>query len=71
MRGERGVAGRLILNAVEQGTPVKDIYLWVFQPTQHEIGMRMVADFFEMEGWDTYYLGANTPTRSILQTIVD
>lgn len=35
----------------------------------HEVGMRMVADFFEMEGWDTYYLGANTPTKSILQTI--
>ena len=35
----------------------------------HEIGIRMVADFFEMEGWDTYYLGANTPIGSILQTI--
>lgn len=35
----------------------------------HQIGARMVADFFEMEGWDTYYLGANTPTESILQTI--
>lgn len=35
----------------------------------HEIGVRMVADFFEMEGWDTYYLGANTPTESILDTI--
>jgi len=35
----------------------------------HEIGVRMVADFFEMEGWDTYYLGANTPTESILETL--
>ncbi len=35
----------------------------------HEIGVRMVADFFEMEGWDTFYLGANTPTRSVLETI--
>ncbi len=35
----------------------------------HEIGIRMVADFFEMEGWDTYYLGANTPAGSILHTI--
>ena len=24
----------------------------------HEIGLRMVADFFEMEGWDTFYVGA-------------
>ncbi len=37
----------------------------------HELGVRMVADFFEMEGWDTYYLGANTPTTSILQELKD
>jgi len=37
----------------------------------HEIGARMVADFFEMEGWDTYFLGANTPMESILRAIVD
>ncbi len=35
----------------------------------HEIGIRMVTDFFEMEGWDTYYLGANTPGSIILKAI--
>lgn len=35
----------------------------------HEIGVRMVADFFEMAGWDTFYLGANTPTDSIITTL--
>ncbi|MEK5508946.1 cobalamin-dependent protein [Paenibacillus sp. FSL P4-0113] len=37
---------------------------------QHEIGLRMLADIFEMDGWDTYYLGANVPNRSLLQAIV-
>jgi MerR family transcriptional regulator, light-induced transcriptional regulator len=37
----------------------------------HEIGVRMVADFFEMEGWDTFYLGANTPTRDLVRTLID
>lgn len=32
----------------------------------HEIGLRMVTDFFEMEGWDTYYLGANTPPSALI-----
>jgi methanogenic corrinoid protein MtbC1 len=125
LRGERHVASRMILDAVEQGTPVRDIYLHVFQPAQrevgrlwqtsqisvarehyvtaatqlimsqlyprifgsektgrrlvatcvggelHEIGVRMVADFFEMEGWDTTYLGANTPTAGVLQMLAD
>jgi methylmalonyl-CoA mutase cobalamin-binding domain/chain len=123
LQGERHIAGQLIMDAVDKGVSVKEIYLHVFQPvlhevgrlwqtnqvsvaqehyctaaTQlvmsqlythifstervgrrlvatsvgselHEIGVRMVADFFEMAGWDTYYLGANTPTESILQTL--
>jgi methanogenic corrinoid protein MtbC1 len=123
LRGERHLASRLILDAVEEGVSVKDIYLHVFQPSQreigrlwqmnqlsvaqehyctaatqlvmsqlypyifsapklgrrlvatcvggelHELGARMVADFFEMAGWDTYYLGANTPTAGVLQTL--
>lgn len=35
----------------------------------HEIGARMVADFFEMEGWDTYFVGANMPAASVLQSV--
>ena len=125
LRGERAVGSKLILNAVEQGASIKDIYLHIFQPSQyeigrlwqmnqlsvaqehyvtaatqlvmsqlyihmfnvqrngfrmvaagvggelHEIGLRMVADFFEMEGWDTYYLGSNTPASSIIRALID
>ena len=35
----------------------------------HEIGVRMVADFFEMEGWDTYYIGAGIPHDQIMSAI--
>lgn len=125
LRGDRDLASRLVLQAVEQGTPVKDIYRHVFQTAQHEIGRlwqinqisvaeehystaatqlimsqlypyvfsgakigrtivavcvsgdlhelgaRMVADFFEIEGWDSYYTGASTPTAGVLQAVVD
>jgi methanogenic corrinoid protein MtbC1 len=27
---------------------------------RHEMGIRMVADFFELEGWNSYYLGSNS-----------
>ena len=122
LKGNRNRASQMILNEVEEGTSIKDIYLHVFQKSQlevgrlwlenrisvarehfvsaatqmimsqlypyifsterrghsfigacvggelHEIGIRMVCDFFEMEGWDTYYLGANTPAASLLQS---
>lgn len=35
----------------------------------HELGMRMVCDFFEFEGWDTYFLGAITPSDSLMKII--
>jgi len=35
----------------------------------HEIGARMVSDLFELNGWDTHYLGANVPTESVVSTI--
>lgn len=35
----------------------------------HEIGTRMVADFFEMAGWDGIYIGANTPTPALVDLV--
>jgi len=35
----------------------------------HEIGLRMAADLLELEGWQTFYLGANTPAMSIIEII--
>ncbi|MFA6222763.1 MAG: cobalamin-dependent protein [Desulfomonilaceae bacterium] len=123
LNGDRRLATILIMEAVDKGESIKDIYLYVFQRSQyeigrlwhsnrvsvaqehycsaatqlimsqlysrifsnekigrtlvaacvggelHEIGVRMVADFFEMEGWDTYYMGANTPASSIIEAI--
>lgn len=123
LKGDRAAASQLILDKVDGGISVKEIYLYVFQPVQyeigrlwqqdkltvaqehyctaatqlimsqlyahisgsgkngfklvatciagdlHEVGLRMVTDFFEMEGWDTYYLGANTPLAGILHTL--
>ena len=35
----------------------------------HELGMRMVSDFFEFAGWNTYFLGAVMPSDSLIETI--
>jgi MerR family transcriptional regulator, light-induced transcriptional regulator len=32
----------------------------------HQVGVKMVADIFEMHGWDTYFLGANIPTSELI-----
>ena len=37
----------------------------------HQIGGRMVADICELNGWDTDFLGANTPVDHMLKHIQD
>jgi len=123
LHGDRASASALILQAADDGVPIRDIYLHIFQRTQweigrlwhlsritvaqehyctaatqlimsqlyprifgaprngkrlvaaciggdlHEIGIRMVTDFLEMEGWDTYYLGANAPTQALIDAV--
>lgn len=32
----------------------------------HELGLRMLSDFFEMAGWDSQFLGANTPRDGVV-----
>jgi MerR family transcriptional regulator, light-induced transcriptional regulator len=120
---DRPKAVNLILKAAESGTPVRDVYLRVFQPVQmevgrlwqlnrlsvaqehyctaatllissmihvyapkvppayrtlvavavsgerHEFGIRMVADFFELAGWDVAYLGADTPLEGLARLL--
>ena len=115
----------MILDAVQAGVRIQDIYLHVFQRSQyeigrlwhlnkitiahehyctaatqmimsqlypyiaperkngkrmvaasvsgelHELGIRMVADFFEMAGWDTTFLGANTPLPAIVKMLAE
>ena len=123
--GDLRAAGRLVMEAADRGTGLREIYLGVFEPVQvevgrlwqtnavgvarehyftaatqrfmsqlsprlfaerrkgrtlvaaalagepHELGIRMVADFFEMEGWDVFYLGANTPAEEIVREAVE
>jgi len=37
----------------------------------HDLGARIVSDFFEMAGWDTYFCGANTPHAAVVQSLVE
>lgn len=35
----------------------------------HQIGAKMVADTFELNGWDGYFVGSNTPVQELIKTI--
>jgi MerR family transcriptional regulator, light-induced transcriptional regulator len=125
LKTQRIKASKLIMDEIEKGTSIKNIYVYVFEPslkevgrlwqinkitvaqehyftatTQlimsqlysrifsskknglkfigacaseeiHEVGLRMVTDILELDGWDTYYLGANLPKKDLMSFLID
>jgi MerR family transcriptional regulator, light-induced transcriptional regulator len=45
----------------------KRVLLACVAGNEHAIGLRMVADAFQLAGWDVQYLGANVPTSAIIR----
>jgi len=35
----------------------------------HQLGARIIADVFELNGWRCYFLGANTPLEDLIQLV--
>ena len=120
---KRQKASRLIIKESKKGTPIKDIYVYIFEPAlkelgrlwqigkvtitqevyftattqlimtqlypiifaspknglkfvgscideeNHEIGIRMVSDILELDGWDTYFFGSNVSKNKLLNFI--
>lgn len=121
LAGRRDSATRLVTQALDDGLSVRELYLDVFQATQHhigdlwqsntisvatehyctaatqlimasifprimgdgsagktvvgccvnselhEMGIRMVCDFFEMENWTTQFLGSGMPDPDVVE----
>jgi MerR family transcriptional regulator, light-induced transcriptional regulator len=57
----------------ESGTPRSGhrIVVACVSADPHEVGARMVGDFFEMAGWNTYFCGANTPHAAVIEAVVE
>jgi MerR family transcriptional regulator, light-induced transcriptional regulator len=36
---------------------------------RHEVGLRMICDLLEMEGWDTVFLGATVPVGDLVRMV--
>jgi methanogenic corrinoid protein MtbC1 len=64
-----GIMARLRSLAKTPKEERKTILIAGIEGELHQIGSKMIRDFFELEGWKVLYLGCNTPADSILRTI--
>jgi len=70
----RQIIGRMhdrVTGSGRKNTQKKSVVAASVGEELHDIGIRMVADFFEMDGWDVYYTGGNTPVKCILDAVRD
>lgn len=64
----QAIMARLWSYMIREESEGKRMIVTCITGDQHELGGRMLADFFEMAGWDTYFFGANTPISGILES---
>lgn len=50
-------------------TVPKKIVLTCVEHEQHQVGIKMVADVFEMHGWESFFLGTGIPLPELLRYI--
>ncbi len=44
----------------------KKVVVACIEREYHQIGIKMISDVFEMNGWNSYFLGANTPIHDLI-----
>lgn len=51
---------------IAKGKINKSVLVACVENEHHQIGVKMVSDIFEMNGWKSYFLGSNTPTTDLI-----
>lgn len=59
-----------LYNDLELGkTKNQKVVLTCVENELHQVGIKMVADVFEMNGWESYFLGTGIPVSELVQYI--
>jgi MerR family transcriptional regulator, light-induced transcriptional regulator len=56
-----------LLRSPPSATVDRRVLLACVAGNHHSVGLRMVADAFQLAGWDVQYLGADVPTAAIIR----
>lgn len=51
------------------GNRNKTVVISTVENDSHQIGAKMVSDIFELQGWNSHFLGANTPSDDLSKYI--
>lgn len=64
------ILGQLYYKVISgSGSRNKTVVISTVENEAHLIGAKMVSDVFELHGWNSHFLGANTPVEELLKYI--
>lgn len=63
------ILNQLYFEIISKEKKSKTVIAACVQNEYHQIGIKMISDIFEINGWDALFLGSNTPTSELLSFI--
>lgn len=63
----QAIMNELYPSIAATGKKAKTVVLACVENEQHQVGVKMVSDVFELAGWNTHFLGAGLPTEDLVR----
>lgn len=64
-----GILNELFEQLISTKRCNKKVVVACVDKEQHQVGIKMVADVFEMNGWESYFLGTGIPNQELIRYI--
>ena len=64
-----GILNELFEQIVSEQKKPRRVVVAGVENEHHQVGMKMVADVFEMKGWESFFLGASIPVSELIRFI--
>jgi methanogenic corrinoid protein MtbC1 len=62
-----GILNELYSQVIPDAYSGKKVVLACVEKEEHQVGIKMVADVFELNGWESYFLGTGFPTSELVK----
>ncbi|HOO85574.1 MAG TPA: cobalamin-dependent protein [Prolixibacteraceae bacterium] len=64
-----GILNELFEQIISSDRTNKKVVVACVEGEKHQVGIKMVADMFEMKGWESFFLGPGIPTGELIKFI--
>jgi len=64
-----GILNELFEQVISKKRLNKKVVVTCVENESHQVGIKMVADVFEINGWDSFFLGTGIPTKELFRFI--